>query len=509
MFFIAVLIQYPDLDRHLVKKQAWVTAQTMIALENWEMQGAAKHFFCILQSYPLAADKYISNMGRTMSREGNWYYTSFPPFSVICPYLTFKLLSIPISVANLQTFSLASHLIATIFVYMIVALVIPRSNRIHIPAIFACFLFIFMPTNMWTFANVYSWDIFCHPLWVVSIYLMMLSLRRIRDGRNGKFLFLTLGVVTFFMVYTEYLGLFAALSFCIFALYKGKASRRYKWVFYSVAAGTLLAFLVTIFQYSLINGIDSLVNYYSRKFHSVSVAGASLTGMRLLLYWYEISFSPAIILLAFLLVALILVGGVGKKRLRLSETEKQVIYFSLVPIIMHHAVFFSWTCTHYFGVLKWSLLVCITASILLSKNLACLRPERMLRFLSVLCIAVTVTGFYSVHLYKSAFAGGESSGHYIAGTYIREHCEPDETVFANWWPHPQEVFHSKRNIQKVASVDDAVEWLKRRGRTRGVIFFGRTTGTMKSIQEVTQYTKIRLTEGGGVTLDVHKESASV
>jgi hypothetical protein len=491
LFFLSVLIRYPDLDRHLVKKQAWVTAQTMIALENWKSQGALKHHFCILQSYPLKADKYISNMGRSMDNNGNWYYTTFPPFAVICPYLVFKIFCIPVNVTNLQTFNLATHLVATLFLYLTVSLVLPQpsSQRINIPAMLASVLFIFMPTNLWTYGNVYSWDIFCHPLWIIGIFLTIMCVKSARRDQGNLFLLALLGAVNFLMVYTEYLGLFSAISVFLFAFLHRKESKQFRWIYRSIAITTVLSLLLTLFQYSQIDGLGSLLRVYIDKYTDVNVSSVHRLSLMLFLYWYKISFLPGIILLIVLLVAAV-VFRLPKGTLRLTPSQMYLIYFALLPVVLHHAVFFAWTCHHYYGVLKSSVLISVMPPILLSKLLSAMNRQTGRLFLGFLSVVILALGYQSFRLYKWEFARGENEGHYEAGLYIRAHSRPDQTIFADWWPHPQEVFHSMRNIQVIRDVAQAITWLEEHGRREGVLFYGRTSGAFNSIDKIDRYATI-------------------
>jgi hypothetical protein len=477
----------------------------MIALENWESQGALKHNFCILQSYPLRADKYICNMGRTMDKNGNWYYTTFPPFAVICPYLVFQLFSIPVNVTNLQTFNLATHLVATLFLYLTVSSVLPEpsSKRINIPAMLASLLFIFIPTNLWTYGNVYSWDIFCHPLWIISIFLTVKCVEYARRDRRNLFLLTLLGVVNFLMVYTEYLGLFSAICVCLFAFVHRKESKQFRWIYRTITITTVLSLSLTLFQYSQIDGFGSLLSMYMNKYSDVNFSSVHRLSLMLFLYWYKISFLPGIILLIVLLVAAV-VFRLPKGTLRLRPSQIYLIYFALLPVVLHHAVFFAWTCHHYYGVLKSSVLICIMPAILLSKLLSTMSRRRARIFLGFLSVVILALGYQSFRLYKWEFARGENEGHYEAGLCIHAHSRPDQTVFADWWPHPQEVFHSKRNIQVIGDVVQAVTWLQEHGRREGVLFYGRTKGTFNSIDKIDRYANISVRDNESAGVETRK-----
>jgi len=84
LFVLSVALRTPHLNRPLSDSHEWVTATSMISIENLIDQGAWKHHFCILMTYPREADKWVDNLGfHMLGTNGQGYYTSFPPFSII------------------------------------------------------------------------------------------------------------------------------------------------------------------------------------------------------------------------------------------------------------------------------------------------------------------------------------------------------------------------------------------------------------------------------------------
>lgn len=133
-----------------------------------------------------------------MNERGDSYYMSFPPFSIILPFLLFKLLSLTPSVNILQIFNMTLHCIASIFIFMTIRLVMPDRNYRDFYAVFGSIIFIFTAPNLWFFSNVYSWDIFWHYVWVIAIYVFILALKNFNEGYSINGLLFLLGVLTFF-----------------------------------------------------------------------------------------------------------------------------------------------------------------------------------------------------------------------------------------------------------------------------------------------------------------------
>ena len=377
---------------------------------------------------------------------------------------------------------------------MTISLVIPCRQRINLPGILSCLFFIFMPANLWAFTNIYSWDIFCHPLWVISIYVIMALIKKIKENQVSLFLHIFLGVINFLMVYTEYLGLFSAVSVFLFAVYHGKESKQYSWIRYNIALTTSLSILLTIFQYSLIDGPGSLMRSYLHKFFDVTAITHQPYRLMDILYQYRISLLPGIIFLLLLFLSAICFFGSHKKKYCITKEEAPLIYFSLLPIVLHHGVFLRWTSMHYYAVLKSSVFIVFVSAIVLSKILSQVRREQMRAFLFMLGLFIILLWYQSINIYRQEFAGSGHDDHYNTGQYIRIHSKDHETVFSNKWPHPQTVFYAKRNIQTAGSIQEAKKWLRDHGRKDGVLFVGETSeGAQPHIVKIIRHLNITVT----------------
>jgi hypothetical protein len=347
--------------------------------------------------------------------------------------------------------------------------VIPSGQRIHIPAVLSCLFFIFMPANLWAFSNVYCWDVFFLPLWLIGIYIVTRLIIKIKENQISPLSHILLGLINFLMVYTEYMGIFWTLSVFLFAMYYRKESKQYKWICYNVVLTTLLSLTLTFLQYSLLDGPSSIINVYLHKFFHDTVVGHQTWELKNILYYYKICFLPGIIFLFLLSSALLFLGRKGN-RLCIAKAEGHLVYFSLLPILLHHGVFLPSTCSHYFLILKSSVFIAFLSSIILSKILSQVRREQMPVFLLILSLVMMLLGYQSMHIYHQEFISSGHDNHYNAGQFIRINSKDHETVFLNKCPHPQTVFYSKRNIQAVRDIQEARKWLKVHKRKHGVLF---------------------------------------
>ena len=240
------------MNRRLGDDHEWLTAQSLIALENLRSQGALKHRFRILQTYPEETNRFVWDATtRLLSPDGKGYYITFPPFSIIFAYSIFEFLQLEISVLNLQLLNILLHFIAALFVYMLLYDILPRNNRV-IPSVVGSATFILMAPNLWFFSNTYSWDIIWHYFWIVGLFIFQKTIKSIEsDSRENLNVYMgALALINFLTIYSEYQGLFFSLSILIFSAVRFKRSKLYRRLFYVIFFSTTSVMLLVLAQYS-------------------------------------------------------------------------------------------------------------------------------------------------------------------------------------------------------------------------------------------------------------------
>ncbi|MCH7951723.1 hypothetical protein IH980_03235 [Patescibacteria group bacterium] len=240
IFIISVFIRIPNMNRRLGDDHEWLTAQSLIALENLRSQGALKHRFRILQTYPEETNRFVWDATtRLLSPDGKGYYITFPPFSIIFAYSIFEFLQLEISVLNLQLLNILLHFIAALFVYLLLYDILPRNNRV-IPSVVGSATFILMAPNLWFFSNTYSWDIIWHYFWIVGLFIFQKTIKSIEsDSRENLNVYMgALALINFLTIYSEYQGLFFSLSILIFSAVRFKRSKLYRRLFYVIFFST-------------------------------------------------------------------------------------------------------------------------------------------------------------------------------------------------------------------------------------------------------------------------------
>lgn len=463
-FAFSVFIRAPYLDRPLSDHHEWVTAQTMIALDNLRTQGALAHLLTPIQTYPLPADKFVFNAGmKVLDKDGNGYYTSFPPFAVIAPYLVLTLFSLDVTVLNLQLFNLAGHLCGTLLIFFTLGRVLSHGPSPRAAAAVGAVTYIFLAPNLWYGANVYSWDTFWHYLWIAGIFCVIRLDDAMRHSPVSVAAFVPLGLATFFVTYSEYQGVLFALSVALWGFGNVRRSRQYAWMIFVAMGASALAIGLTALQYSLQVGPEVWMRSL-----------ADTAGFRSYLGDYDWMDIPRnylwAISYAILPVAALAAGwlkwGHPSWPVRLSDNEVLFAYLSAAPVIVHHVLLPQWTAVHDYSNIK-SLIFVSGAMAWLFQRFSAGRDTPRLAYAGV-WIAL-IWGFSgSIERYQRVYVPAPARYQEL-GREIAALADDAEVVFM--LPAgaivPQIIYYAKRNIQSVPSEEAALGWLDKHGREKG------------------------------------------
>lgn len=470
LFLASVALRLPDLGRPLSDHHEWVTAHTMIILKNWESQGALKHNFCLLTTYPEKANKFIPNLyGRAMSNSGDGYYMSFPPFAVIFPFVLFKLFFIPITPINLQVLNLMFHLISAYFVYAILCLVLKESVNKKFAALMGSIYFIFLPANLWFFSNIYSWDIFWHYLWIIGIFQFLTIIKDTAKRKVANISLLLLGLNVFFMIYTEYTGILFALSVIIYATLKLQKTEYFKKLMSCTIGAAVGAIVLLVVQYSSMNGFGELVRYF--KASSAGYAFRGLSDVIQIATYYRIAYGMMFIAILAMLFMLLKKNGL-KFFAHITQDELTLLYFCFFPVITHHLLQLNATAQHDFRVVKSSLLF-ISLTVLLFNNFyLSVKIGQIQKSLLLLLLAASI--LLPISTYKDHYAFVKKPAKFAAlAREINKEARGEDVVFliTEIGNTPPIVFHAGRNMLSILKPEEAQAWMEQYCAKRGIIFY--------------------------------------
>lgn len=475
--FVSLVVRSAYINQSL-KDHTWVTAMSLIALENIQNKPIAAHWFRNIQTYDGEANKHVWWITtRIMDKNGIGYYASFPPFALIIPYVVMKLFHIPPTVFLLESINILFHSISAFFLYATIWMVIDHGSKLRkmiSSAIGVAYYFLSGP-NLWFFAHTYSWDILWHFFWVIELYVFITVLRTIHN-KHIRWTIALLGVCNFITILTDYQGLFFAFGVCIYAMWNWKKLPIYRTLFFSIALSSALPLLVVYMQNATIAGPSAYLEYVRSKILvEYGTLGSCEHGCNVwdLLNNYFVFFSPVIILIVLLSLWCIFFY---KKRptLFFSPHERLLLGLVLLSTVLHHALLFPFVVYHKFSLLKFSIFLSYIIAILISKLPVKLSGYRRIIFFGLGVILVTslvdsvgvYTRVYPQHAWRDTYRA--------LGSRIHDSLDDAEVGFVihkNVFLLPQIIYYAKRNIQSVNSPADAHNWLTAHQRARGKIYF--------------------------------------
>jgi len=468
-------------------RELWLTSTVLIHLQIWHQEGIAQAHFAPIMTYPGAANKNIGNQySHHMDAEGNYYYTSYAPGALYLPYAICEVFHIYPSATPLRVLNLLWHFICGVLIFLTLQLLLDQEHELlPIPALFGFVIYIFTPQTLWLQANIYFCDIFAQTLFIGGIYLL---LRRVKGRSSATWWPLGFGVYLFLFVYCDWIGFtFACGAFLFSCLYRKRPS--FRGVPLAIVAGVSLALAVTAWQYSSISGLRSFLDsatqrYLYRSGYTESAAFHlqiwSLVGWTRILIYYVRGFIPDCVLIAFLAVLK------GKSRVLPPSREINATLFftAVLPVLLHHVVFFNFTAVHDFSVLKAAPAFAILSGLLAGAVWRArsaqgfsdpLRQSLVLASLALFCT-------WGVRQYENLI-GPDLPAYKTIGDSIAQNARPDEIVFVRYSddflayypdaveePLPAIVLYAHRNIAVWTDEESARQLAQKNGVSHAIVF---------------------------------------
>jgi len=488
LFLFSVIVRLHNLNRPLSLHHEGGTAGALVNQRTWYEEGGLKYAFCLVMNYPNKADKNINNSGRQKDKEGNYYYTSMPPFAGIFAHFIFKLLHIYPDVLPLQILNLTLHFISGVFIYLIIALLTNRYylNRLNIPAILGFSVYLFSAATMWYQSNVYfSLDL---PLFIIGIYTFL----KFMGSKNKKLVYYFLiGLINFFIIYSSWFGLFFAATVCLYTLVKLKR-KEMRILLFVISITSLAPIALTVWQYSQINGFHDFINTIMGRYKVRS--GLTSNGLSYfeLLLWEKIVFhyinnyAPILITLYTFAWLYFIRLKVPFTKDILSNWKNEIItlYLSATPVIFNHLIFFKFTSVHDYSVLQSIVFIAIFTALLYHKLVYTIKSELDEKKAKIIILnSFVVLMILSSILQYIVINRKRDESFKNIGEEIARIQKLDEVIFIktenyrkDGWvrdiktPPNQIIFYAHRNIAVWESESAAKELLKLNDVERGVIF---------------------------------------
>ncbi len=442
-------------------------AQTLTVLAIWDHDGAWRHRFCLVQTFPEPGNRDVRNTDmRLMAEDGTWYYTSFPPFAVIVPHVILQLLSPENGVLPLQVLNLVLHGASALLLFAALILGLPpRPNR-SLAALAGAALFVFLEPSLWFHGSFYSWDTFWQYLWIGAILQGAWLLRRVPTGRVGPGGLAGLGLLHALLLYSEFQGVFVSLTLAALFWFDSRDKR----AALVVLGAAALAVGGTLWQYASIAGFGPLLDTLGTQARRRSFLHESPLALLHLAWLYLRTYGPGMLPAAF---AALVLGAQRRGPLRVLEGERALLLLAGVPVVCHNLLMLQWTVYHPHGLLKLAVFLPVLTAVLAARFLGSpelAQPLPRRAFLAVLLLSLMGSSISYSRRHRVAH-GAEAMQD--LGERMRQLADDEQVLLAFSARRIQkQVIHAaRRNIQRVQSLDQARAWLEEHGHRRGIVFW--------------------------------------
>lgn len=462
IFLLSLAIRLPQLGRPLSKHHENCTATTLRILQIWWDNGIENYNYNPCLTYNNAADKFINNdasaSGKMADAKGNYYYVSHPPFAYYFPFVIFKLLNVRPDVIPLQLLNFALHFVSALFVYFLVCLLSLHRVRdgLYIPALVAFAFYVFSPATLWFQGNVYMSDMAVQTPFVIGVYIVLKMIIRQKFYVPKYIFFYTLTL--FLMIYTSWLGLFFALGVLVYSLLHVKVNKGFRVLILLTILTSIFALRLFTYQYSQIAGTMAYVTEMFHRFIEQGSLGVRGEGYFNFL-WSYVHFTRNILFnyivnyfLFYIIIAAFVWLAVSRAKLKIifSENGYRFIWLSVLPILLLHTIFLSYSEYDY-AVLYASLFLSVLAGILYDKvrNSNAISPQT-LNLLVVSAILFLIVQFEVSNLPgEKNYKGERYADEKELGKKIKATVPKDEMVILSEPPTSSVVFYSGRNAKVI------------------------------------------------------------
>ncbi|HRD37554.1 MAG TPA: hypothetical protein PLC65_02880, partial [Bacteroidia bacterium] len=469
---MSVIIRTENLSAPAGRHHEWLTGHVLSTISIFEKNGVAQHYFSPVITFNAKAEQNLIKQQTFRDKNYYAYYTSYPPFCFIFPYLIFKATGFKVSLIGIRIISLLIHLGCGLLIFFIINLMFKKniSSDIFLPAIIGFTSYTFAAGNLWFHANVYFADMLVHVFILLSIYLLIKIIEEPEKNVGKRALLLI--VITFFGVYTEYLALFVAFftgAFFFILFFRKKVFLKYILV---LAIASVSALGLTVFQYTQIAGFEELKQkttekYAQRSGHNKEQAeagfsfGTSVSTNRFFSH-YETNYKDLLdyVWLTFYIVAFLLLAFLFHQRIKIEPSHLIAFGTIFLSICVHHLVFFNFTVVHDFSTLKSSILF----TLFIGYTIGLLFQYFSSQALLLNTTFILITGWFVHKSLNSYYATNQQDkgSHYqkIIGQTVKQYSTEEEVIFTNIFTTPVIWWYGQRGILEINSVEGCQSFLK-------------------------------------------------
>lgn len=450
-FCISVLIRLPHFNRPLSKHHEFNPAVILLGLESWKQGGgAAKFHFVPLLTYQNPADK-VPFKAPYVDQNNNAVYLSFGPGWYVIPYIIFTILDMPFSAFSLQLLNLCFLIMAVVLLFRLASyLSVLAGYRSAIPAIGACFVFLFNPSILWFMGNGWVCTGIVLPFLILIIHSglkMLLEPHRIKwPGLTTLFL---AGIAS---IYIDWYGVCFLAAVAFASLMKIRQNKKYILVFFVSAIAIFSGVIIIALQFASYLGWEQVVKYWTSRYQD---RGFSNIQDSEVLYVVKIgrnlatSFLPAVLAL---IVGYTLIKKTAPTS-RIPAALKYAVLISFGACVINTLLFLNWAGEHDFGVIPYILGISLFAIWPTGE----LPGRKYLAWLGIFIFTASVVQYYFINYPgKQTASGFPYSSYETTGKQIAVLTSRDERIFSNS-PFLVYQYYAKRNFTRANNYQDAIQ----------------------------------------------------
>lgn len=468
IFMLSVAVRWPLLNRPLSKHHEFCTATALRVISAMQENGMQQIRYKPATNFGRTQDKFINNYasasGKIRDAQGNYYYTSHPPFAYYLPYVVFKVLGIKADVIPLQILHLLINALSALFIFLIVATLFPKNDTFHFSATMAFAIYLFNPATLWFQSNVYMSDMLVQLPFVAAIWVCVHILMKEHELIKPVFL---LFLLCFTMVYTSWLGIFFCVA-AVLLIFRGKFLLSLALLEVLITA-LILGLGIAFLQYAKIAGLNSLKEELAHRFSERSSFHGIVDFLHMLFTIIKNYFYNYAVFYLMLFVGIFWAIW-HKISLKTGAVLKNILAISIIPILLLHLLLSNYS-GHDFTVLYAAVPLSIFSAFLIEKIYLTLQKKYLTLIVFGLLILNVVQFYYINRPGKIALNGERYDVFLEEGKIIRENATPDEVVFAKGFkPSPQTIWYAHKNIQNISDENEAIIFLRSVKQNKGIIF---------------------------------------
>lgn len=475
LFLVSVQIRQEKLALPLSPEHEWITAHTLLTLEIWDEAGGPQAYgFNPVYTYQGKGNKAIGSFGGVQDAKGDMYYTSYPPFCFISAYYATKLLGGP-DLSSIRVYGLLTHLFCAILLYLIfIKLRNEKKDTISIAGLCAATVYLFSAGYLWGHSIIYFSDTLVQLFILLSLYYLIRLLKN--DIQNSWQFYSALALITFLGAYTEWLSLFLTFytGITLLILFFIQKNKNFIRAFFVLGISSFLALSTTIFQYSNINGWESLKEVSSSKYEERSGNQEDIEGLEvfnwenprsweLLKGFINRNFAMAINLfgISFFFLIPVLIWRKSREKIKKFEPEIALVSLLLVSVLSHYLLFFNFNAIHNFSNLKTGLFMIMTVGVICSIVEQSITVKLKFAFAGILLFILIPRILVEKKKFDAFYSFNDfNQGMMVSAETIREHSDPDKLVLGNFFPTPAYIYRAHHNIFPIPDTSAAAHFMQ-------------------------------------------------